>query len=246
MKLFRFIPFVFVVLTLTSCAFKAEPAPATQFLAGPEKLEQHRERYPFHEIWVSDEYKENKSQYTKFMIRDVDLDHLMTTGDWKHINVYSEDEMKVKAKELAEYMKESFPEAFSDDYNTMMEYVEKPDENTLVLDVAIVELVPTDVVRNAAGNVVGFFVPGGGLVSAGAGGSIATEGKMYDGETGELLAKFKDRESAKIRPVDLEGLSPFAFAREAIDDWADQTMRLLNTPMEEKVSDVSAVSLAPW
>ncbi|MCB0328317.1 MAG: DUF3313 family protein [Bdellovibrionales bacterium] len=238
--------FVLSLVTLASCAFKAAPAETTAFLDGPQELDKDSERYPFHEVWISESYLKRRAHYDKLILKPVNLEFLFKTEDWKHVEVFSNDDIKEEATKLGGYLLEAFNRAFDSEENTRYRLVDVPDSKTLALEVAIVELVPTDVVRNAAGNVIGFLVPGGGLVSAGSGGVIATEGIMTDALTGEVLAKFKDRESAKIRPVDVAGLSAFSFARETIDDWAYQSMKLFNTPVNKNVSDSSAVTLAPW
>ena len=103
-----------------------------------------------------------------------------------------------------------------------------------------------DVVRNAAGTVVGMLVPGGGLVSTGAGGSIAIEGRFVAYDTGEALAKFKDREKPKITPVDLGGLTPFQHAKTSIDDWSEQIREIVSHPRGTPVADSSPFTLSPW
>lgn len=235
-----------LLLCLSGCLFKADPIPATPFLAGPEKLELHRERFPFHEVWISPEYVKERNRFDSIVVPPVHLEFLLTTGDWEHIKVLSDEQIREEAQELGDYLHESFREAFLSAENNRIALVEEPGFNTLLLEIAIVELIPTDVARSAAGDVVGFLVPGGGLVAAGAGGSIAVEAKLRDARTGKLLGKFKDHEQAKIRPIDLEGLTPYGFAEEAIDEWAYQTMLLFNTPPTQQIEDSSAVSLSPW
>ena len=204
-----------------------------------------RSRYPFHRVWISKKLLSNREHYTKLVLPPVSLGYLLTTSDDTHIKILSEKQVKKDAEKLARYFNKAFVREFSKPDSRVV-IVAEPDENSFILEVAIVELVPTDLVRNVAGNIAGALFPGGSLLSVGAGGVIAVEGKLRDAKTRDILAEFQDREMAKLRPVDIQGLTAYGFAREAIDDWAAQSRELLNTPVSQKVADSSGIDVVPW
>lgn len=228
----------------TGCsALKPSPAADSGFLEQPERLVAED---AISGKWVSEKYISNKENYKKILIKPINIDYLKKTGDWSHIQVSSEDEIKKDAAELAAYFESRLREAF--EKGEVKDYIlaETPGPDTMSLEIALVEVIPTDVARNAAGNVVGFFVPGGGLVSAGAGGSIAFESRITDSATGEVLIMAKDRRKDKITPVDIAGLTAYRHARQNINDWVDGFVYAFNSPIEEKVRVSAPITLSPW
>jgi hypothetical protein len=196
--------------------------------------------------WVSEKYIAKKDDYTKIIVRPIITEYLIKTSDWKHIKVKSEDRIRLDAKELAKSMEDQLREGFQSGKAKKLTLVDSPDANTLVLEIALVELVPTDVVRTAAGDVAGFFVPGGGLASTGAGGSIAVEVRMRDAQTKEILAMAKDRRVDKISALDLINLTPYGHAKRNIEDWVEALIDWFNIPPEEEVELASRLTLVAW
>lgn len=232
---------LFVSFLLTGCSYmKAGPAADSGFLRSPELMKKD-DRIPFHAVWEKAHI--DGDYYDSLFVAPVNTRYLSTISDWSHIQVLSRDEILEEANELASYFRQQLKDHLR---NKKAVVVERPRAGTVTLEIAIVELVPTDVVRNATSKVVGIFVPGSGLVSTGAGGSIAIEGRYVDFETGEILARFKDREKAKIAPVDLAGLTAFRHARSSIDDWVEQTTEIILSPKGTAVSDSSPFTFSPW
>ncbi|MGF1528497.1 MAG: DUF3313 family protein [Candidatus Competibacterales bacterium] len=201
-------------------------------------------------LWISEplqaQLQGNSDQYTQVLIRPVDTEYLMKIQDWSKIQVLSEDEIREEAKKLAVYMKTEFEAPFVKGQVRNFRLVESPGPNTLVMEMAITELVPTDVARNAAGDVLGFLVPGGGLVSAGAGGSIAMEFRLVDGETGDNLALGKDRRVDQITPVDIAGLTPYRHTEVNVQSWAKDFAAVLNGDIEPDKIAFEPFRLSPW
>lgn len=234
------------VVSLGACSIlKASPAPDAGFLKSPQKLTSS-DRLPFHAVWISEQYKARHQRYENLHIRKVDTSYLMRTGDWQHIRIKSTEQIKRDVRGLAKRMKRVFEETFRESDKCPFSLIDKPRPHTLLLELAIVELVPTDIVRNAAGNVAGFIVPGGSLASLGAGGIIAVEGRFVDADTKEVLLMFKDRESDHITPIDLAGLTPYRHAEHHIQAWAEQLVELLAEAPEYAVEEDSPFRLLPW
>lgn len=230
-------------LILTGCsALKAGEAEDSGFLSSPERLEKN-ERFPFHKWWVKKGAV--KSKGGKVFLAPVNLTYLKKTSDWSHIDYLSEQEIVEGAQKLGQYFHQRLTEELRAE-GTRFQVVESEKGADGSLEVAIVELVPTDVGRNVVGTGVGTFVPGGSLISVGSSGSIAIEGRFRDLRTGEVVAEFKDREKGRIAPVDLTGFTSFRIAERAVDDWAEQIVEILITPAGAEVSDSSPLTLLPW
>jgi hypothetical protein len=228
MKHIIFIFLTFSIL-LSGCvgALKARPAEDAGFLPAPQRLSENN-RFPFHAWWVK--RGAVKTSSGKLFVAPVNTAYLNKTSTWSTIKVLSEEEIARKAQELGEYFRDRILKELEQSEDKRFSVVDSRKESDGVLEVAIVELVPTDVVRNAAGSVLGFLLPGGGLVSAGSAGVIAIEGRFIETKSGEVVAEFKDRETARIAPIDLAGLTPFRQVTRAVEDWAEQIVEILQSP----------------
>jgi hypothetical protein len=112
----------------------------------------------------------------------------------------------------------------------------------LTLELALIEMNPTNVVGNAAR----YGAPGGSALAPVTKGNIAIEGKVRDSMTGELLYEFADNEQDKFAVVSLRDLSSYGHARTAIKEWAKQFAELVSTPASHKVQDSATVTLNPF
>jgi hypothetical protein len=233
-----------VSLFVSGCTLlKASPAADSGFLSSPERL-QRNERFPFHAWWVKPGVVKGKGG--KIHVAPVDTEYLAKVSDWSHLQVLEEQEIIHKAQELGNYFRERLGEEFRRREQGRFQLAQTQEESEGVLELAITELVPTDFARNAAGSVLGFFVPGGGIVSTGSAGSIAIEGRFRETRSGEVLAEFKDRETGRIAPVSFAGLTPFRHSQQAIEDWAEQIVEILESPDGAEVADSSPFTLLPW
>jgi len=122
---------------------------------------------------------------------------------------------------------------------------------TLILELAVTELVPSKAVLGVLGiaafavtPVVG--VPVGAAAAMANDGWIAVEGRVRDGATQRVVAMFADREKAKTRILDLQAVTWYGHAYEIIEDWSGQLVQLANTPKDVQVEDSAAFTLMPW
>jgi len=98
------------------------------------------------------------------------------------------------------------------------------DSNTLVLELAIVELVPSPAQVNRLSSAAGFFVPFLGVAKSLVvqDGSIAIEGRFSNGVSKQELMLFADREEDNSALVfDVSDFTYFRHARKNIDTWAN-------------------------
>ena len=77
-------------------------------------------------------------------------------------------------------------------------------------------------------------------------GYVAIEGRVRDGETGEIVVMFADRETAKMRILDIQSLHWYGHAFEIFDEWAAQLVEVANRPLEPGIADSAVFTLYPW
>jgi hypothetical protein len=113
------------------------------------------------------------------------------------------------------------------------------------LEIAITEISPNVPEVSAVATVAGFFLPGSGVIRLFGSGSIAIEGILRDGKTGDLLAEFRDREADKSAPISVRDYQMYAHIRRTLDDWADQLAELAGTVSSHQVKDSLPFTLDP-
>jgi hypothetical protein len=122
---------------------------------------------------------------------------------------------------------------------------DEPSNDSLVLEIAITEISPNVPEVSAVATVAGFFLPGSGVIRLFGSGSIAIEGILRDGKTGDLLAEFRDREADKSAPISVRDYQMYAHIRRTLDDWADQLAELAGTVSSHQVKDSLPFTLDP-
>ena len=252
MKPFRFnaIALASVLATIaTGCAMlKAKPAPDSGFLEESSRMSDNRARAPFHRAWVDPAF--SASNYQSILVAPVNTEYVEAQSTWAKANprnIKIKDDLKMIATEFHDIVVDKFRASKQNRFAI----VEQPRGDTMVLELAITQLVPGKAFLGAVGMAswaapapVG--VPVGAITSFADDGWMAIEGRVRDAKTGTVMAMFADREAAKTRVVDLEAVTWYGHARESMNDWADQLVLLANTPKDVKVEDSSAFTLLPW
>src|SRR5262249_7546558 len=233
-------------LSLVGCA-KAKPAPAAGF--AEHQLMQEDPSVPFHESWVNP--KVDRSKYTKLHVAPVNVAYMLAITDWqKGERALAGDEMKKDVDELAEYTRKAIEKAVREDPRKRFLLVDKPTESpdTMVLEVALIEVVPSKVTLNALGYAALGIGVGIKAVRAFADdkSSVAFEARGRDASTNEVLVMAADRETEQFAPVSVRGLTWYSHAHTIIDAWAQQFVQLENRQQGEVVADTSAMTLKPW
>ena len=238
----------------TGCAttnevLKAKPAEKNSgFLENADQMKENRARAPFHQMWADPAY--SSSDYGSILVAPVNTDYVEAQSTWARTNVrqfHVEDDLKMIAGEFKEIVEKKFRESKENRFAV----VEHPRDDTLILELAITQLVPNKAFLGAIGLAawaapapVG--VPVGMLATFADDGWMAIEGRVRDAKTGKIVAMFADREAAKTRVIDVEAVTWYGQARESMNDWADQLVQIANTPKDVTVEDSSAFTLLPW
>jgi len=236
---------IFTMILVSGCK-DTEPAPNSGYLSGSSMMTTQRERFPFNRVWVKPGL--SKESYRAIIISPVNTAYLMTNTGWAAANP-GNSKLKEGVSELAQFTRDTFVKAFNDDPQHRLPVVQKAGPGVVVLDLAIVELVPSKAILGALGLVAPFArAPVVGVGSKVAGGNpvVAIEGRLRDSQTGDVLMMFADREEPPFRIIDAKAVTWYGDAKDSIQMWAQQMVELANTPRSHKVEDASSFSLRPW
>jgi hypothetical protein len=231
----------------------ATEAPRTAFLEGSERMTSNA-RTPFQRAYWNQAYDPNA--YTELYVAPVNTDYLMAQNFWEKANVANVDPAQTKkdVAAVADYTRQSFIRAAKDDPDHRFTVVDKDrvGGKTLILELALVQLVPSKAVLNAIGYVtwVPTVVALGGSTATGSQdtgkGVVAIEGRVRDGTSGEIVGMFADREHPATAIVDLKALNWWAPAKAIVDDWSRQLIALAKHPSGAVVKQTPQFELMVW
>lgn len=236
--------FIFIAGTALSCALvliggcKADPAEEpTAFLGKEHPLYRYPTLECFQKIWYDKNFK-GWDKFKKIYFAPVNVDYVTSMNWWNHVNV--DFDRKTSIKNLGDYMRNAFIKAHKANKHPKyaLKVVDKPDDETVIVEMAITEVVPTKVWLNAAGY---FF-----LYSAIDQGVVAMEAKIKDGATGKVFMKVMDREKGRITLVNVRDLTWYYHAHAIINDWAAQSVEIVNSEENDIIEDSSPFTLLPW
>ena len=224
----------------SSSGLKAKTVPASAFLAGAGPIKPNRERAPFNGVWVSPKFEAVRGSYRGIFIAPVTTQYLRAV-DRPLVSAMEGPKAKDRpVAQTAEILRNDFIAAFRDAPGGRYAVAPGKGAGVLTLELALVEMNPTNVV----GNAVKYGAPGGSVVAPVTKGNCAIEGKLRDSMTGQVLFAFADNEQDKFG-ITLRDFSSYGHARSSIKDWAKQFAELMRTPASHKVEDSSTISLNP-
>jgi hypothetical protein len=219
---------------------RAKPAPDAGFLQQPALMKAEKD-VPYNRVYVNPSYHDKK--YTEIYVAPVNTSYVMAENIWEKSTLAesNKDDVKKNVAMLAEYHRNAFIIACKKDPNKKFKVVDKPGPNTLILEMAIVQLVPSKAELQAIGLVpvmgVGLGVTAVEIAASGATksedqgkGVIAMEARTRDGGTGEVVSMFADREHPPSALLDLKSLFWWEPAKPICDGWARQFVEWSNHP----------------
>jgi len=222
---------IFSLILLGGC--RAPTAPDAGFVQAPQALK-HDSRLPFDAVWFKEGV--DLSKYSKVYIAPIDTTHLLKLDWWDQANFASGSEQD-QAAQLTTYFREKLVEALTKNSHKTYSVVDTPDAQTLRIELAIVEVIPTKVWLNAIG-----YLAIGALST----GATAFEGRLRDGATNEILAEFKDQEYGQFDLVSIADLTWFKHSEHTIRIWSDQIAHACYRAPDESIAPMSTVTLRPW
>ena len=202
---------------------KAKP---TAFLIATGKANSGKiRRLPFERSWRDPAF--DASKYSGIVFLPVTTSYLRTDQWEQSVSTYVPDQhtFVARAKTLAKYWDGSIRSAFSSPQNRLAVVSDAKQPGTLVVQIAMTEVV----FGRPAANAASYAVMGGGVAfSALFSPSVAFEARVTDGATGQLVATISDRRSDKIRVIDVNKLT-FTKSNEKIcDEWSGEFMQGFN------------------
>jgi hypothetical protein len=251
----RFVlPLLGCVLLIGGC--RAKPAPDSGFLQDP-KLMTSDKSVPFNRMYVNPKFKDRR--FTEIYVAPVNTDYVMAENIWEKATLanVSKEDVKKNVQLLAEYLRSAFIKAVENDPQKQFKVVDRPGPQTLILEMAIVQLVPSKAELQALSLVpVGFFgVIGTGVMVSGSAlthsedqgkGVIAMEGRTRDAASGEVVCMFADREHPPTAILDIKALFWWEPAKPICDGWARQFVELKNAPHGAKIKEIPNFQLLVW
>lgn len=238
---------VLIATGLSSCSmFDAAPAADSGFNRSTATVKTRAEF--LQQTWVASDFrgKPIKDRFTSVYIAPVNTRHMAKQDWWQQQTGVRKAELASDTQNFALRMQNQFKQAIANYPSKSIKLANGPGPGVLVIEMALVELVPSNAYWNAGATAAGFIVPGAGLLSAAGAGSIAIEGRAKDGKSDRVIATFKDRRKDKIAPVNLGSYTWYHGAEGNIADWAAEFAELLNTQPDHVVKRPSPVTLMPW
>jgi hypothetical protein len=208
-------------------------APDAGFLDQPTLLTKQAD-LPFDAAWVKSNV--NLPGYKKVYVAPVDTTHLLKLDWWERAAIAPGDQTQW-ASDLSGYFRDKMTAQFSDEDSNKYQVVTTPDDETLIIELAIVEVVPTKNWLNAIGYA---------LIGPLDQGVTAFEGRFRDGRTKEVIAEIKDREFGQIDVVSINDLTWDGHSRHTLRIWTDQLEEMCYEQPGQIISPMSPVTLRPW
>jgi hypothetical protein len=255
---FRRLGFMFAVvgvLALTSCSsvnsfLKAKPTTSTGFLAPRKSMNPHPGETPFHYAGHSKSWEihERANSKRRLYIAPVDTSRLRRIQRSFARASYKVTGKERPIEEMANQVRLEFAQAFVDSVAPAYVLTDRPGNDSVTLELSLIELDPTSVSGNAARKVAGYFVsPLVTVASYGTtAGSIAIEGKVVCSDTQEVVFQFADREGDRLSLFSVKDFQPYGFIDEIIEEWADQFESFCRTPTYQEIRDSSWFTLNPF
>ncbi len=224
---------IVVAVSVSALGCRAKALPDAGFIEKPELLKPDS-KLPFNAAWIKDDA--DLLGYKKVYVAPVDTTHLLKLDWWQKAAIAPGDQQKW-ADGLAVYFQDKMKAQFTDGDDNKYQVVDTPDDETLIVELAIVEVVPTKVWLNAIGYA---------LLGAVDQGETGFEGRLRDGKTKQVIAEFKDHEYGQFDVVSVRDLEWDGHSRHTIRGWTDELEETCYLPPDGAVSPMSPVTLMPW
>jgi hypothetical protein len=224
---------IFLSTALFAC--RADPAPDAGFIENPSVLKQG-DKLPFNSVW----FKENIDlrTYRRVYVAPVDTEHLLKMSWWDKASLASATnslDPRHEARFLADYFRSDLVEKLR--AYPELTVIDKHEPDALIIELAIVELVPAKVWLNT----IGYATLG--PVSFG---STAIEGRFRDGSSKNVLGKFKDRELGQADLISVADLQWYSHSKHMLSRWSDKIVEVMEREPNSTVDSISTFTLRPW
>lgn len=248
---------LFLLLLLCSCGttnrfLKVGSAKLTPFFEQPEIARDGRKQVGFQKIWTTPDRQVLEQSLTKkkLFIAPVILDHLRPAGKALARQQIAAGGIKRHEHEVASRLHQEFVDAFKRSPAPIFQLVDKPGNDTVVLQLALTELTPTSAQGNVITTVLKVVVtPLAFVGNFFTKGNIAIEGKLLvpmprgSHPPYRPFFQFADKEGDKFTFFNIRDYQPYGHAVHTIRDWAVHFEQVTRARGGETVKDSSAVTL---
>ena len=213
---------------------------------GSQALVEDREHFPFHRVWFAKDW--NNPRYKTVHIAAVNTEHLVDSSGWAKTNLKGH-RIEEDARNLALYAQVKFEDAFLDDPKHRFVVVAKPQRDSLIFELALIEVVPNKATLGALGlaaTVVAAPIGAGIAAKETAKGTVTIEGRVRAGDTRKIVAMFADREGGKFGPINLRRATWYGHAHKIVEEWAEQWVKISNAELGDEIDDTRTWTLMPW
>lgn len=243
--LLRFLIATVSPLLLLACAVKERTEPVVEtFLEGVPR-ESSIPDIPFLHSWLAPQ--ETPIPYTHLYVKPVRTD-LLPEDMWlrsRGLAVSSREEFQKDADIIARYFRIRLLSELKSTSSQRFTVVEAPDDNSLILEIALTELVLSEPLVRAAALAAPF--PGVDLaISAISDPHVSFAARFTSPDGMKLIATAADRRFPPIRLIDLNKLRARSSAREIISHWAKQLAQAIQLDEFNKIERNSWFSILPW
>ena len=238
----RVAPVLLLAALVLGCKSGPSEAPS-EFVGDPETaFTEESELFPFHRVWFEPGW--NDPQLRSLVVAPVDTQYVMQ-ADWWDKTTLKGGRLEEDLQNLADFTRESFRE----DEQHRFGVLETARDDSLVLELALVEVVPNKASLGALGlaaTVVAAPIGAGVAAKETAKGKVGIEGRWRRHRDGHIVALFTDREHGKFGPINLRRATWYGHAHKIIEEWADQWVEVANAEPGEEVDDTRTWTLSPW
>jgi hypothetical protein len=236
--------FSVLALALTLIGCKAGEAKSTGFVDKSRMVDDPS--LPFQRSWIKPGF--DKQKYNKLYVAPVNTEYMLKMTEWQQ-GVRKEDFEKDLAK-LAVFTQDAIKKAFREDPRHRMQVLDAPtaDPDALIVEIAIIEVVPSKVALNALGYApfgIGLTINAVRMVAKDTS-TCAFEGRVRDAATKDIVATMADREAQQLALVSVRGLTWYSNAETIITQWSKQFVEVANRKPGETVKGTDAFTLKPW
>jgi hypothetical protein len=237
--------FGLLLLFLLGCSLKERAAPVVATFLDGVPVESTVEGIPFEHAWLGPTRKER--EYHSVYIKPVRAD-MLSPDEWKRsrgLAVTSKEEFDKIAAVLARYFRIRLLGELNKVANPRFEVVEAPREDSLVVELALTELVLSEPVVRGLG--LAAPVPGVDVaLSTISDPHVAFAARATDSSGTKLLATVADRRFPPVRVIDLNKLRATSSAREIVSQWSRELAETIQTDELTPVERSSWYSLWVW
>ncbi len=238
-----------LLLLMGAIAFGCKAKPSEEpsdFVGDDHEFDETHEMYPFHRIWLDESW--NDPEIKTLVVAPVNVDNVKKATWWTKANLKGHNLEEVLQK-LAVWTQEKFQEKFRKDKEHRFEVVDTPQDDSYIVELALVEVVPNKASLGALGlaaTVVAAPLGAGIAAKETAKGKVAIEGRWRRASDDFIVAEFTDREHGKFGPINLRRATWYGHAHGIIGEWAEQWVEIANSGERKKIKDTRTWTLMPW